>query len=156
MDYSNTMQSPSINDYVEQVQAIVSSHKKLGGPTAGVGKEIRSLDFPEGRVHLMLRQIDEIAFDLAEDFRSKEANKLELEELKQILSDYVAHRWYPTTWGLSASYGELQQGYGVAVIRQNGTLTVTSGQQSLKTELEKLTKKVNPNQTDEWFLKNPG
>lgn len=109
--------------------------------------------------HPMTEKVLDIAFDIAEDYRSEDEDKASWVTLTKTFDDYLKGNWEPTCWIFSAIYGEyekkrLHHSYSVAVRRKNGEALIETANSEIKDAIDKVIKKLNPEQTDERFLQN--
>lgn len=109
--------------------------------------------------HPMLYKIAALAFDVGEDYRSKEDNEADWALLTQTLRNYLSGDWESTCWILTAMYGEydgdkLTYSLSLAVRRQNGKVVLETASDEIKEAITKTIKHINEDQTDERYLQN--
>ncbi len=99
------------------------------------------------------------ASDVAEDFMDQKDNELSWKLLVETVESFAANEWEPTIWILSVMYGEmwaerLLQSFSLVIKRRNGSTEIESGNEALRQSTQELLQSVNPDQTDEWYLRN--
>ncbi len=107
----------------------------------------------------MVYKVADLAFDIAEDYRSEKDDKADWALLTKTLNSYIAGDWEPTCWILSAMYGEysdkiLTHSYSVSVRRQNGKTLIETASKELESAIGKVIDELNADQTDERYLQN--
>ena len=107
----------------------------------------------------MISEICSIAYELSEMYLSKDDVKLNWEQLVNTLKSYTDHKWYSTTWMLYLVYGKFEQeklieSFNVVIRRRNGETIIESALEVLRKNIEGVSLKINPDQTDEWYLRN--
>lgn len=110
-------------------------------------------------VHPMLYKIADLAFDIAEDYRSEHEDKPDWKILTKTLKDYEKGSWEPTCWILSAMYGvyendRLEHSFSATIKRQNGETVIDCAASKLRMYLVSAVAHVNNEQTDERYLQN--
>lgn len=152
----------NIEQFIEHCQIVVSEYKvgKSSLNTAAAKINASVFEYPfEGPAHPMVYKVADLAFDIAEDYRSEKDDKADWAALTKTLNNYITGNWEPTCWILSAMYGEyydekLTHSYGVAIRRQNGETLIETASEELKDTITKLINKLNKEQTDERYLQN--
>ena len=112
-----------------------------------------------GPAHPMVFKVADLAFDIAENYRSEEEDNSDWALLKQTLQNYVSGEWEQTCWILTAIYGHytnnnLNHSYSIVINRQNGKTLITTASKELRLTVNKLLPRVNKYQTDERYLQN--
>lgn len=114
----------------------------------------------ERGAHPTLFKLENLAFDIAENFRDAQADQVDWKLLKQTFKDYSEGNWEPTCWILTAIYGEyaddggLTQSHGAAVKHKSGKPVIETATPVLEKALAEAIEKVNTEQTDQRFLQN--
>lgn len=118
----------------------------------------QSYQFEDG-THPMLGGIEDLAFDIYEEYRTDRDDEESLEILRRILVNYKAGNFTSTKWVLSLTYTELVDtnpvhSFGASVSRQNGVTEVICSEKTIKEAIEKSLKDIPSSQTDERYLQN--
>lgn len=113
----------------------------------------------EGPAHPMMYKVADLAFQIAEAYRSEIADNTDWVLLTDTLHKFISGNWEPTCWILSAIYGEYDSGklvlsYSAAIRRQNGETIIQTSSDKLKVAINRVVAEVNVKQTDERFLQN--
>lgn len=153
----------TVKDYIPRCEEAIAAHDSAELSIYEAASKM-SIDVFDGekfeeRVHPMLFKIADLAFEVAEQYRSKEEDQENWALLLATVSKYASGDWEPTGWMLSAMYGEyaenkLVHSYSVFVQRRRGEILVTSASHELQEELQQVAAKIHSNQTDEWLLHN--
>lgn len=149
-------------EFIRQCQGVISEHEagKQSLNDAAAKINASPYDYPfEGPAHPMVCKVADLAFDIAEEYRSEKDDKADWTVLTKTLNNYVTGNWEPTCWILSAMYGEYEQNklthsYSVAVRRQNGETIVETASENIRDTISKVIQKLNTEQTDERYLQN--
>lgn len=112
-----------------------------------------------GPAHPMIYKIADLAFDIAENYRSEKENSSDWNLLVKTLQHYVSGNWDETVWLLTVMYGEysdktLYHSYSIVISRQNGKTLITAASKELRLAIRELLPKVNQKQTDARYLQN--
>ena len=113
-------------------------------------------------VHPMIKEIALVASYLTEDseYESDDNKDAAWNRICQLVENYANNRWTPTIWSLITVYAYWHNGksanasISVRVNRINGHIEIETASDSLRTVLTDLSRKVDSNQTDEWYLHN--
>lgn len=152
----------TVKQFIEQCQEVVSDYESgkqsLNNAAAKINASVFEYPF-EGPAHPMIYKVADLAFDIAEDYRSEKDDKFDWAILTKTLSNYITGSWESTCWILSAMYGEysddkLMHSYSVAVRRQNGGTIIETASEDLKNTIIKTINELNKGQTDERYLQN--
>ena len=152
----------TVEQFIEHCQAVIIGYKagKLSLNSAAAKINASVFEYPfEGPAHPMVYKVADLAFDIAEDYRSEKDDKADWALLTKTLNSYITGDWEPTCWILSAMYGEysdqkLTHSYSVSVRRQNGETLVETASEELKNAFTEVIGKLNVDQTDERYLQN--
>lgn len=148
--------------FIEHCQAVITDYEagKMSLDTASAKINASAFEYPfEGPAHPMVYEVAELAFDIAEDYRSEKDNEADWTALTETLTNYIAGNWESTCWILGVMYGEyadqkLTHSYSVSIRRQNGETLVETASQELRSVVIDTVGKLNAEQTDERFLQN--
>jgi hypothetical protein len=152
----------NVEQFIEHCQTVTTEYKagKLSLNTAAAKINASVFEYPfEGPAHPMVYKVADLAFDIAEDYRSEKDDKADWALLTGTLNKYIIGNWEPTCWMLGAMYGEysgqkLTHSYSVSVRRQNGKTLVETASKELNNVATKLSGTLNVEQTDERYLQN--
>lgn len=121
--------------------------------------EIIALQPLDESAHLMLHRIKWAAYDIGEDYRGPKENKEDWEYIIKTIGDYTSLNWEPSYWALALTYSEMKgekitHSYSAIIRRQNGKISVITPLKNIEEGITKTISKLNPEQTDYWFLQN--
>ena len=151
-----------LKQFIRHCQTVIADYDagklSLNGAAAKINTSPFEYPF-KGPAHPMVYKVADLAFDIAEDYRSEKDDKLDWILLTKALNSYIAGDWEPTCWILSAMYGEysgqkLTHSYSLSVRRQNGKTLVETASEELKNAVTEVIGKLNVEQTDERYLQN--
>lgn len=146
-------------DYVESVLDLYD-RKKLTLRETGKLLYIFALNYEfEPDSHPMLKDVENLAFDIDEEYRTREDDLQDLEEIRKLISRYKAGDFAKTIWTMGVTYSEYidnkpTHSYSAFISRRNGTSEVVCATKSAKTKLEGILKNVSNDQTDLRYLQN--
>jgi len=152
----------TVQEFVKHTEDLIAEHDKgaLSLNEAALQINPTKADYPfDDPAHPMVFKVADLAFDIAENYRSEEEDNSDWNLLKQTLQNYVRGDWEQTCWILTAMYGQytkkaLNHSYSIVINRQNGKTLITTASEELKLAVNKLLPRVNENQTDERYLRN--
>jgi len=116
--------------------------------------------WPEESAHPMLHEIHGAALAIDEEYWSEAENQANWQHITTLLQQYLAGDWSATCWRLSIAYGLyegetfLQHSFTVVIIRVNGVTDIYTAEPELRQALADVINKVQPDQSDEWYLRN--
>jgi hypothetical protein len=152
----------NVKQFIEQCQEVIAEYEAGGQSLNDAAAKINAspFDYPFTSIaHPMIYKVAEIAFDIAENYRSEKEDKADWKILTKTLDNYIKGNWEPTCWILSAAYGEdhngkLAHSYSMSVRRQNGKTLIETASPEIKNEITANIKKLNNEQADERYLQN--
>ncbi|MCA9348564.1 hypothetical protein KC878_00235 [Candidatus Saccharibacteria bacterium] len=107
-----------------------------------------------GDSHPMLFKIGDLAFDIAEAYRSADEDQTDWSTLCRTVEDFELGNWESTCWQLSIIYGASKHSYSVVIDRQNGRTQVNTTLPGAKTALKPIIAQIRIAQTDQRYLQN--
>lgn len=149
-------------EFVNLCKKAIEKYKSGKLSLNAAAAEINSSPFEypvDEHVHPMLYKVADLAFDIAEDYRSKKEDKSDWDMLIKTLKRYELGDWEPTCWILSAMYGvydknNLTHSFSASIKRQNGETIIETASTDIRKVLESIVLNVNAEQTDERYLQN--
>ena len=109
---------------------------------------------PNTPVHPMLRYIEDLAFNINEGIKSPAVNKKYWGFIKQIIDDYQAGKWYPTSSVLSVTYSTASHGISLDIERIEGNWIIRVADKEIMSKMKWIFAQVNSNQDEQWLLRN--
>lgn len=152
----------TVQEFIKLTEDLILQHDKgalsLQEAASQINPTVANYPF-DGPAHPMILKVADLAFDIAENYRSEKEDNLDWDLLKQTLQNYVSGAWEQTCWILTAMYGRytnkiLNHSYSIVINRQNGKTLITTASEELRLAVNKLLPKVNEAQTDERYLQN--
>lgn len=144
--------------FVVICQQALARYKRTGLLSESAGSIAAA--WPDDAEHPMLHEIHDAALDIDEEHRSEAENQWNWQRITELLPQYQDGVWSATCWRLSIAYGlyenEIfqQHSFTAIVTRCNGASHVFSAEPELQQALAVIVDKVQPLQTDEWYLRN--
>ena len=153
----------TVEEFIKLTEDLISEYDKGHLSLQEVASQINPTAAEylfKGPAHPMVFKVADIAFDIAENYRSEKEDNSDRALLKQTLQNYVSGEWEQTCWILTAMYSghhtkkNLGHSYSIVIKRRNGKTLITTASKELKLTVSKLLPRVNKDQTDERYLQN--